>query len=194
MHAVWFMKDRPKILISSPFDRHTDKWTDYHVLKFWYCPVYLVPYKTYCVQACEGRETDCQSKRGRNNITPPSGGASLCVKSSTWRIRRMEWTTDGSWIPCPPRRGYRLSSRPPSRTPNQKAIRHSLNPPSEYRMGQHQIFICLILLTLYMVTVVDAYLGWVDLDLGCSTLLLGSRYLQKRPSSSTNLSQPNPDA
>ena len=33
----------------------------------------------------------------------------------------------------------------------------------------------LVCYILYKVTMVVAHLGWVDLDLGCSTLLLGSR-------------------
>ena len=33
----------------------------------------------------------------------------------------------------------------------------------------------------YRVTMVVAHLGWVDLHLGCSTCLLGSKYLQNGP-------------
>ena len=49
------------------------------------------------------------------------------------------------------------------------AIRLSSEPRSVSQWQREKISL------VYRVTMVVAHLGWVDLDLGCSTLLLGSR-------------------
>ena len=78
------------------------------------------------------------------------------------------------------------------RRTTQKARLHTLlaQIPTEV-----EVFDPTILKNHYRVTQQVSDLGWVDLDFGCSTILPGSRQLQKRPTSrrnSLNISQPNP--